>query len=264
MSTEADELLPAVKVDHEGQEEYGNIWQKVRSIWKYVHAAYRDEFDWFVIGGDDLFVIASNLRAYLLSDEIRFSGHRPFPLPNSSSDALYVRGREASENGGKPMFLGRRFQIPNGQLFNSGGAGYVLNRAALDLLVSRLDNPACRPHQHVFAEDVNVAHCLSALPPAILPHDTRDSSGGERFHPFTPALHLSWRPPKRKSATGMSPDWYENYNAPWGVKTGPDCCAPSSVSFHYVKPAPLMSHISALLYDCRDDLEPDLAAAAAA
>ena len=145
MSSMEDPSLPSAQVTHEGPEEYNNIWQKVRSIWKYVEAAgYSREFDWFFIGGDDLFVIPSNLRAYLKA------------LPTD-----------------KPIFLGRRFQIPNGQFFNSGGAGiyrslfcfckgrtllgllpfllstcpsllavsgYGLNRAALKILVDNLDN----------------------------------------------------------------------------------------------------------------------------
>ena len=28
------------------------------------------EFEWFIIGGDDYFVIAENLKAYLASDEV--------------------------------------------------------------------------------------------------------------------------------------------------------------------------------------------------
>jgi len=91
---------------------YNNIWQKVRSIWKYVHASYGGEFEWTFIGGDDLFVIPSNLRAYLHT------------LPTD-----------------EPVFFGRRFQIPGSQLFNSGGAGYGLNRKALQLLVDHLDDP---------------------------------------------------------------------------------------------------------------------------
>jgi hypothetical protein len=122
MSNEADESLPSARVTHEGPEEYNNIWQKVRSIWKYVSLAYAADFEWFFIGGDDLFVIPSNLRAYL---------HSPAML-------------EASQHGLTPIFLGRRFQIPNGQFFNSGGAGYGLNRAALKLLVEHLDGPKVR------------------------------------------------------------------------------------------------------------------------
>ena len=34
MSDTEDPSLPAARVAHEGKEEYNNIWQKVRSIWK--------------------------------------------------------------------------------------------------------------------------------------------------------------------------------------------------------------------------------------
>ena len=98
----------------------------------------------------------------------------------------------------------------------------------------------------------------------VAPYDTRDKDwhpeasvagsgkeNRERFHPFTPGQHLTWRPPRKKKANGMSPDWYENYNSPWGVGLGADCCSEHSVSFHYVKP-PLMPHVSALLFDCRE------------
>ena len=90
------------------------------------------------------------------------------------------------------MFLGRRLQIPNGQLFNSGGSGYSLNRVALNLLIANLDREKCWPHQHVNTEDVNIAHCLEVN--GVIPHDTRDAAGRERYHPFTPAKHLGWRP----------------------------------------------------------------------
>lgn len=50
------------KIKHEGPEEYANMWQKSRAIWKYVNFHYNDDFDWFVLGGDDLFVIVENLR----------------------------------------------------------------------------------------------------------------------------------------------------------------------------------------------------------
>mmetsp|Transcript_48252 Transcript_48252/g.61900 ORF Transcript_48252/g.61900 Transcript_48252/m.61900 type:complete len:506 (+) Transcript_48252:109-1626(+) len=256
MSNAQDDSIPAAHVTHEGPEEYNNIWQKVRSIWKYVSLSYSNEFDWFMMGGDDLFIIPSNLRAYLNSDQIKKASG--FPENNI------------------PLFLGRRFQIPNGgQLFNSGGAGYILNKAALKILNDNLDNPLCKPHQKVFAEDVNVAACLSKF--GIIPYDTRDfeeslsttttamqaegGNGGkgsqdnrinlrERFHPFTPGQHFTWQPPKKKKPDGSTADWYDNYNRPWGVGQGKECCSRLSASFHYVK-ANLMPHLYALLYDCR-------------
>ena len=57
-------------------------------------------------------------------------------------------------------------------------------------------------------------------------------------------------PNGKRKANGQSVDWYENYNKPWGLKLGLECCASSSVAFHYVKPD-LMPHLSALLFDCR-------------
>lgn len=66
-STESDPRLPTISLPHDGPEEYNNMWQKVRSIWKYVGAHYLDEFDWFLIGGDDLFVLPHNLKTYLAS-----------------------------------------------------------------------------------------------------------------------------------------------------------------------------------------------------
>ena len=62
----------------------------------------------------------------------------------------------AGPDGTTPLFLGRRFHVPNGQLFNSGGAGYMLNKASLRLLVSHLDGPECQPHLRGFYEDVQV------------------------------------------------------------------------------------------------------------
>lgn len=69
-STKDDPTIPAVAIMHEGKEAYDNMWQKSRSIWKYVHAHLRDQYDFFLLGGDDMFYIVENLRAYLGSEEI--------------------------------------------------------------------------------------------------------------------------------------------------------------------------------------------------
>ncbi|KAK7254155.1 glycoprotein-N-acetylgalactosamine 3-beta-galactosyltransferase [Aureococcus anophagefferens] len=71
------------------------MWQKIRSMWKYAAAHYLDQYDWFFIGGEDLYVIPQNLRDYLAT--------RPGPET--------------------PQFLGRRFATRQRVLFNSGGAG---------------------------------------------------------------------------------------------------------------------------------------------
>lgn len=50
------------KIKHEGPEEWENMWQKSRAIWKYIDRHYKNDFDWFVLGGDDIFLIVENLR----------------------------------------------------------------------------------------------------------------------------------------------------------------------------------------------------------
>ena len=48
----------------------------------------------------------------------------------------------------------------------------------------------------------------------------------------------------------MSGSRYVAYNKEWPPKLGVDCCAPDSVSFHYVKKPVMMRHIHALLHTC--------------
>lgn len=69
-STKEDATIPSVAIMHEGKEAYDNMWQKSRSIWKYVYTHLRDKYDYFLLGGDDMFYIVENLRAYLGSEEI--------------------------------------------------------------------------------------------------------------------------------------------------------------------------------------------------
>ena len=72
--------------------------------------------------------------------------------------------------------MGRIFQPPKQIVFNSGGAGYILDTKALKVLESNIDTPKCFPHQEGFWEDVNVANCLK-VSAEIVPYDTRDAQG---------------------------------------------------------------------------------------
>ena len=69
-STERDETIPAIALRHEGEEQYENMWQKSRSIWKALYQQYQSHYDFFLLGGDDMFYIIENLRYYLNSPEI--------------------------------------------------------------------------------------------------------------------------------------------------------------------------------------------------
>jgi Fringe-like len=119
-STVDDEEISAVKVYHEDLAMSGerqNNWQMVRSLWKYMHAHFVEDFDFFFLGRDDTFVIVENLRYYLTSPGIqeRFNDHAG-------------------------LYLGRRFKAEGYEELNPGefdgyynhkGPGYVLDKHAL-------------------------------------------------------------------------------------------------------------------------------------
>ena len=70
--------------------------------------------------------------------------------------------------------------------------------------------------------------------------DTRDEQGRERFHIYSPAtLYI-----------GHFMGWYHRFNQLWPIKIKEECCAPDSVSFHYLKNPAIVRHIHSLLYFC--------------
>ena len=218
-STKSDPVIPAIRIEHEGPESYDNMWQKSRSIWKYIYKHFINDFDYFLIGGDDMFYIPENLKYYLNSPEIR-------SLRESSSG----------------VFVGRRFIPPGSEVFNSGGAGYVIDQKALKVLGENLDTAQCNAHQVGFWEDVNIANCLKKSAD-IIPIDTRDDKKRERFNPFTPGHHLTYQ-------LGDEKDWYMKYH-PYGLLDGFNCCSPEGVSFHYV-PHELLRKLYGYMYTCKN------------
>ena len=125
-SNKTDASVNAVDIPHIGPEIYRNMWQKVRSLWSYVYDNYYEKYDWFHMGGDDMYVLVENLRLYLESDEIQVAanGGKYLPFGNESTQT--------------PLYLGRRFAFDGkmSRIYNSGGPGYTINKAALKLLVA--------------------------------------------------------------------------------------------------------------------------------
>lgn len=224
-STESDPRLPAISIKHDGPESYDNMWQKIRSIWKFVAEHYLDDYDWFHIGGDDIFLLPYNLKLYL-ANLAREGGSKTDPKQHK-------------------YYVGRRFRsLGRGYYFNSGGAGYSLSQATLRELVANIDDAKnCNANEQTSKEDIMVARCLNFL--NIHFRDTRDAEGKERFHHYPPGSLFNGIDPNKPATS-----WYAKFNREWGVKIGKDCCAPDSVSFHYIKEPHLMRHLQALLYSC--------------
>ena len=218
-STVSDPRIPAMHVKHSGKEEYKNMWQKVRSIWKFVGQHYLEQFDWFYIGGDDLFVLPQNLKNYLAS--------------------------LLSKDGSDPKQKGLHHKTGK-VYFNTGGGGYALSQAALRKLVTKLDDSMCSPSVTSSAEDTLIAKCLSHL--GITVTDTRDNKGRERFHFWSPRTQFQLYKLFPKGKKG----WFPNMMKDWGVHEGPQCCAPDSISFHYVKQPAMVRHFHAMIYACKD------------
>jgi len=156
-SNATDHDLGAIDLPHAGPEEYGNIWQKVRTMWTYAYDHYLEEFDFFHICGDDAYAVVENLRSFLDGpDVLRLEeGHldevsrKPkfFLKARKWLPAKPRRGESPGSNdaasddrrGARPLFFGlpypRRIVGVSDQNFlvPAGGPGYTLNRAALEL-----------------------------------------------------------------------------------------------------------------------------------
>ena len=154
-STKSDPRLPAISIPHKGPEDYKNMWQKVRSIWRFVGTHYIDQFDWFHIRGDDMFLLPHNLKTYLTS-------------------LAHLDGADPRT---KEYFVGRRFKstIEN-EAFNTGGPGYTLSRATLRKFLANMDDAKnCNAHRTTSMEDVMISVCLRKLGIDFI--DTRDIKG---------------------------------------------------------------------------------------
>lgn len=196
ISTEDDPKLPAVAV--KTVEDRDHLWAKTKLAFQYVHKHYINNYDWFLKADDDTYVILENLRHFL-------SKHDPKSL----------------------VAFGKQFKAPWGEEYVSGGAGYVLSRAAVKKLVENgpTAGSKCRWTSHVGSEDVQLGGCLKELNITII--DGLDEHNKSSFLPFQLKTHL-WQ----KKDPNF---WYWNYST-HQEDLGMECCSDLSVSFHYMEP----------------------------
>ena len=224
-STAFDPEYHAIPLPHLGAEEYHNMWQKTRAIWKYLNSHYLHDFDYFLLGGDDMFYIMENLHAYLqlsFFEELRMKG-----------DGIYL---------GKPF----HYPIAEKHWYNTGGPGYLLDQAAIRKLIGLVDDPRCHPLALVSIEDVLIGQCLLHASPPVYPLDTRDSQGRSRFHFFSPGY--LFRTPQKDDVQSVELQWIiqSDPHLLFGVE---NCCDKHSISFHFVLPD-LMYMMYDFLYNC--------------
>jgi len=223
-STLTNETLGAVDLPHLGNETYGNMWQKTRSIWGYIYDNYLEDFDYFWLGGDDFLVYVENLRGII-------EDHESNPKDNpENSNEKYI-----------PVFLGQH--IPNmGSHYCGGGPGYVLNRVAVKALVT-MSLPSCSVETVVSAEDRFISNCFRSI--GIPCGSVTDVNGRQRFTGMPPKQLATFR--------GDSDRFYSNVYRYWGEETGRFKWGLDSVSeqlsgFHMLRYPPFIHRVHALQY----------------
>ncbi len=212
-STEDDVSIPSINLPHLAEEQYENMWQKTRSIMKYVHTHYQQDFDWFLFGGDDMHIIMENLYEYLQSPEI--------VQTKSVGNGVYL---------GRPLTASIDTISNEPFTYNSGGAGYILDQIALHVLANNLNYPLCHPFQISNFEDALVGYCLSMSGIPTF-QSTADNFGRERFHLFYLGFEYEYL---SFPADIRSVHWYNTYVK--NIKSDDDCCSDQSISAHYLTP----------------------------
>lgn len=174
-SNETDPSVGSIDIVHKGKEEYANMWQKVRSMWNFTYRNYINDFDFFLIAGDDTYVAVENLKAYLNSFEVE-------RLEDGYIDLIQGYFLQNKQNGShqlrpRPLVLGAPFMSGKLPLI-SGGPGYVLNRQALKLFGTK----GAQTYKTDVVDPTEDFHmALFFISYDIYISDTLDKDGGRRF-----------------------------------------------------------------------------------
>lgn len=122
-----------------------------------------------------------------------------------------------------PHYIGRQFVNPSGVSFVAGTA-IILSRSSLAIFYEASHSGRENCSVDAFrlfgpAEDLALASCLKEV--GVLPHNTQDSVGRERFMVFNPdAMYMR-----------SFPAWYSAFS--FNTRNDADCCSEEAVAFHY-------------------------------
>jgi glycoprotein-N-acetylgalactosamine 3-beta-galactosyltransferase len=131
----------------------------------------------------------------------------------------------------QPIWFGCKYTPYVDQGYMSGGAGYVLSRAALDAFVNVALNDTsgkmCRTRDADGAEDVEMGKCLQSA--NVTAGDSRDENGMPRFFALTPDFMML---PGAKD-----PEFWYWKNQFYPAEDGEKCCSELAIAFHYITPS---------------------------
>ncbi|XP_017006855.3 glycoprotein-N-acetylgalactosamine 3-beta-galactosyltransferase 1 [Drosophila takahashii] len=172
----------------------GNLWGKTKAAFHHAYKNYGHEAEWFYKADDDTYAIMENMRKML----------KPYSPHN-------------------PIYFGSPFKLRS-NLYMSGGAGYVLSKKAVKILV-RGAAKNCRPGDQG-TEDLDMGICLRLL--NVRFGDSRDIFGRHRF--FSLSLEHFLIPDRDDEDFWLKEYLYQT------IGTGMECCSTYSISIHNVSP----------------------------
>ena len=139
---------------------YKGMIQRTRAILAYLYDYFLNDYDFFHICGDDVYMIVENMKEFLESVEVRRWESEP----------------------GHYLFAGfwaHWGKMKEGYFYLGGGSGYTMSNHALKAFV---EGPlqTCNPYQEGSAEDVWISDCARLLSNKFL--YTGDTEGRQRYH----------------------------------------------------------------------------------
>lgn len=205
-------------------------------MWLYAHKHYRNEFDYFHINGDDVYVAVDNLRAFLDGPIVaRLKAGHVDELSQRHSVKI-KRWTNAKE---RPLYFG--VPMLHGVVtFPAGGPGYTLNRAALDLFASRIWEweavNLTDSREDVFMGSVFFEN-------RVILSNTQDEEGAFRYGEEAEAMH------RQGGRLRCNP--YRELKDRYGITTGTgiDSVSKQMVSFHLKMAKDRLARMNATISD---------------
>mmetsp|Transcript_20392 Transcript_20392/g.44550 ORF Transcript_20392/g.44550 Transcript_20392/m.44550 type:complete len:413 (-) Transcript_20392:605-1843(-) len=149
---------------------YKGMLQRTRTILAYLYDNFLEDFDYFHLCGDDVYMIVENMKEFLASTKV-------YNWENVQGNLLFAG------------FWVHWGHMPEGYFYLGGGSGYTMSRKALKAFV---EGPlqTCQTHREGSAEDVFFTECARELNTEFI--DTRDSLGAHRYHQMPIGRHSSF------------------------------------------------------------------------
>lgn len=151
ITPEPSSSLHTLQVDV--QEGRSHLTDKTVKTLKVLYRTYKNDFDWFYKCDDDVFIVMENLRHLLAKHESRV-----------------------------PVYIGHQFRVRTKQGYLSGGAGYAINRRALEMINAEGFDVPGRCDVSGKDEDLDIGRCFAKIGVKI--YSTVDTQGRQSFHPF--------------------------------------------------------------------------------